>query len=105
MTKAQPHLEVIATHVTDRIKTGQSLDQFLDEFLKDKSPQNFRRVKTLNESLKILDGLVIISDEWQNMKKRLEESEVLAPSKNLETFIKEILTKKPNKDVQKVIDM
>jgi len=39
------------------------------------------------------------------MKKCLEESEVLAPSKNLETFIKEILTKKPNKDVQRVIDM
>jgi len=63
MTKAQPSLEVIATHVTDRIKTGQSLDQFLGEFLKDKSPQNFRRVKTLNEALKSLDGLVNLSDE------------------------------------------
>jgi len=41
------------------------------------------------------------------MKKRLEESEINAPSKNLEAFIKEIFQGKgkANKDINKVIDM
>jgi len=58
MTKASPYLKTITIHVKSK-QGNKTTSQFLDEWLKDKSSQNARRIKEVIKALEGLEGLKI----------------------------------------------